>query len=140
MLSCLLGVGDAWDVGVTVGPAVAMRVRRRPHGFLPVSVVRNSIVVRSALAAAAVPAAWFALLIAVPAVLLGNGWEPWHVGLALLPSAATGDADPAARSGTTICCPSARRAARFIWSRSARPVSPPARRTASVTRAPEGSR
>ena len=72
------------------GPAVAMRVRRRPHGFLPVSVVRNSTVVRSALAAAAVPAAWFALLIAVPAVLLGNGWQPWHVGLALLPSAATG--------------------------------------------------
>jgi MFS family permease len=71
-------------------PAVAMRVRRRPDGFLPVSVVRNSVVVRSAFAAAAIPAAWFAMLIAVPAVLVGDGWEPWHVGLALLPSAVTG--------------------------------------------------
>jgi MFS family permease len=71
-------------------PAVAVRVRRRPHGFLPVSVIRNPVVVRSALAAAAVPAAWFALLIAVPAVLVGDGWEPWLVGVALLPSAVTG--------------------------------------------------
>ena len=71
-------------------PAVALWVRRRPHGFLPMSVIRNPAVVRSALAAAAVPAAWFALLIAVPAVLVGQGWEPWLVGVALLPSAVTG--------------------------------------------------
>ena len=71
-------------------PAVALRVCRRPHGFLPVAVIRNATVVRSALAAAAVPAAWFALLIAVPAVLLRNGWEPWQVGLALVPSAISG--------------------------------------------------
>ena len=44
-------------------------------------------VVRSALAAAAVPAAWFALLIAVPAVLVGEGWAAWQVGLLLVPSA-----------------------------------------------------
>jgi predicted MFS family arabinose efflux permease len=71
-------------------PAVALWVRRRPHGFLPLSVIRNPDVVRSALAAAAVPAAWFALLIAVPAVLVGRGWQPWLVGVALLPSAVTG--------------------------------------------------
>ena len=71
-------------------PLVAMRVRHRPHGFLPRSVIRNAVVVRSALAAAAVPAAWFALLIAVPAVLVGRGWEPWVVGVALLPSVVTG--------------------------------------------------
>ncbi len=71
-------------------PAVSLRVRRRPHGFLPVSVLRNAVVVRSSVAAAAVPAAWFALLIAVPAVLVGVGWEPWQVGVALLPSAVTG--------------------------------------------------
>ena len=35
-------------------------------------VIRNPVVVRSALAAGAVPAAWFALLIAVPAVLVGR--------------------------------------------------------------------
>lgn len=68
-------------------PAVALRVRHRPHGFLPLSVIRNPLVVRSALAAAAVPAAWFALLIAVPAVLVHDGWEPWQVGVALVPSA-----------------------------------------------------
>ncbi len=68
-------------------PAVALRVRHRPCGFLPASVVHNGTVVRSAVAAAAVPAAWFALLIAVPAVLVHEGWEAWQVGLLLVPSA-----------------------------------------------------
>ena len=71
-------------------PAAAARVRRRPEGFLPHAVVREPIVVRSALAASAVPAAWFALLIAVPAVLALRGWTPLMVGLALVPSAVTG--------------------------------------------------
>ncbi|QDH11123.1 MFS transporter [Nocardioides dongxiaopingii] len=69
-------------------PATIARVRRRPHGFLPMSVVRNGTVVRSAVAAAAVPASWFALLVAVPGVLVAHGWEPWQVGLLLVPSAA----------------------------------------------------
>jgi len=81
-------------VGATLAvlgvPAVAAWVRRRPHGFLPLAVVRNATVVRSSLAAAAIPAAWFALLIAVPAVLVSEGWEPWEVGVALLPSAVVG--------------------------------------------------
>lgn len=77
-------------LAVLGAPAVALWVRRRPSGFLPVEVIRNPAVVRSALAAAAVPAAWFALLIAVPAVLVGRGWEPWQVGLALVPSAVAG--------------------------------------------------
>ena len=67
-------------------PAVALWVRHRPEGFLPLSVLRNPAVVRSAFAAAAVPAAWFALLIAIPAVLLAEGWQAWQVGLTLLPS------------------------------------------------------
>ena len=71
-------------------PAVTASVRRRPEGFLPVEVVTNGTVLRSALASAAVPAAWFALLIAVPAVLVGQGWTPLEVGLALVPSAVTG--------------------------------------------------
>jgi len=73
---------------------VTMRVRRKPHGFLPLSVIRNGTVVRSAVAAAAVPAAWFAQLIAVPAVLVGDGWEPWQVGLLLVPSAGLAIAMP----------------------------------------------
>jgi len=69
-------------------PLVALRVRQRPHdGFLPLTVIGNATVVRCALAAAAVPAAWFGQLIAVPAVLVHDGWEPWQVGLLLLPSA-----------------------------------------------------
>ena len=71
-------------------PAVIAQVRRRPEGFLPLEVITHGVVVRSALASSAVPAAWFALLIAVPAVLVGRGWEPLHVGLALVPSAVTG--------------------------------------------------
>lgn len=81
-------VGAALVVGGA--PLVAVWVRRRPNGFLPISVIRNPAVVRSAVAAAAIPAAWFALLIAVPAVLVGRGWEPWQVGVALLPSAVAG--------------------------------------------------
>ena len=71
-------------------PSVVAQVRRRPEGFLPLAVITHGLVVRSALASSAVPAAWFALLIAVPAVLVGRGWEPLHVGLALVPSAVTG--------------------------------------------------
>lgn len=69
-------------------PAVRATVRRRPDGFLPVEVIRNATVVRSAVAASAVPASWFAMLIALPAVLLAEGWEAWQVGLAMVPSAA----------------------------------------------------
>lgn len=76
-------------------PLVAWRVRRRPHdGFLPLAVIRNPTVVRSALAASAVPAAWFGQLIAVPAVLVHDGWEPWQVGLLLVPSAMVAVAVP----------------------------------------------
>lgn len=68
-------------------PMVAARVRRHPHGFLPRSVITNPAVVRSALAASSIPACWFALLVAVPAVLVEEGWTPWDVGLLLVPSA-----------------------------------------------------
>jgi MFS family permease len=68
------------------GPAVAAWVRHKPNGFLPLAVIKNPVVVRSALAAAAIPAAWFAMLVAIPAVLLADGWEAWQVGLALVPS------------------------------------------------------
>ena len=73
---------------VLVGvPLVTMWTRRRPDGFLPLEVIGNQTVVRSAVAAAAVPAAWFAQLVGIPVVLVGRGWEPWQVGTLLLPSA-----------------------------------------------------
>ena len=80
---------------LTLGvPAVAAWVHRRPQGFLPLEVVRNGTVVRSALSSSAVPAAWFALLVAVPVVLVDLGWSPLDVGLALVPSALTGVVAP----------------------------------------------
>lgn len=75
-------------------PVVTVRVRMRPHGFLPRSVVTEPAMVRAAVCAAAIPAAWFALLVAVPAVLVAQGWEPLDVGLALVPSAVTGFVAP----------------------------------------------
>ncbi|MBM6403334.1 MFS transporter [Phycicoccus sp. CSK15P-2] len=82
-----LTVAVAGAVLLVVGaPTVAVWVRRRPDGFLPVSVVRNGTVIRAAVAASAVPAAWFALLVAVPLVVLGQGWSTWQVGLLLVPS------------------------------------------------------
>lgn len=83
MVVALVGLG----LLVLGAPAVALWVRHRPHGFLPMSVIRNGTVVRSALAAAAIPASWFAQLIAVPALLVREGWEAWEVGLLLVPSA-----------------------------------------------------
>lgn len=75
-------------------PSVAVWTRHKPHGFLPLTVIRNPVVVRSALAASAVPASWFALLVAIPAVLLALDWAPWQVGLALVPSGIVGLVTP----------------------------------------------
>lgn len=70
------------------GPLVVRQVRRNPHGFLPHVVIGNGRVVRPALAAAAAPSCWFALIVAVPAVLVEEGWASWEVGLLLVPGAA----------------------------------------------------
>jgi MFS family permease len=71
-------------------PLTAWHVGRRPHGFLPRVVITRGAVLRAALAGASVPAAWFALLVAIPAALDDRGWTTLQVGLALVPSAAVG--------------------------------------------------
>jgi MFS family permease len=71
-------------------PAALARIRARPDGFLPRVIVTNGVVLRSAFAAAAIPAGWFALLVAVPLVLTARGWSPLGVGLVLAPSALLG--------------------------------------------------
>jgi MFS family permease len=71
-------------------PAVLLWVRRRPDGFLPRAVLREPAVLRSALGAAALPASWFGLLIAIPTVLAARGWSPLGIGFALLPGALLG--------------------------------------------------
>lgn len=68
-------------------PAVTVWVRAHPGGFLPRAIITNGDVLRSAGAAAAIPAGWFALLIAVPTTLAAQGWSAMGIGLALVPSA-----------------------------------------------------
>ncbi len=71
-------------------PAALARIQARPDGFLPRVIVTNGVVLRSAFAAAAIPAGWFALLVAVPLVLAAQGWSPLDIGLVLAPSALLG--------------------------------------------------
>ncbi|GAB2740108.1 MFS transporter [Nocardioides pakistanensis] len=82
----LVGIGL---VGV-LGPLVARQVVARPTGFLPRAVVTEAGVLRSSIGAAAMPAAWFGLLVAMPAVLTERGWSALEVGAALLPGAVAG--------------------------------------------------
>jgi len=65
-------------------------VRHRPDGFLPRAVVTSRVATGTSLAAAAVPAAWFGLLLAVPTALAERGWTPLQTGLVLVPAAVTG--------------------------------------------------
>lgn len=60
------------------------QVRRRPDGFLPRAVL-TPMIVRVSAATAALPAAWFGMLTAVPAVLAWRGWNATAIGIALLP-------------------------------------------------------
>lgn len=75
---------------VVGGLATTAHVRARPNGFLPRAVIGNRMVTASGLAAASCPAAWFALLTAVPALLTDHGWSPLQIGLGLMPSAIAG--------------------------------------------------
>jgi hypothetical protein len=71
-------------------PAVVAHVRARPGGFLPREIIVNGTVLRSAFAAAAIPASWFALLLGVPLAAASWGWSPLRTGLLLVPSAVVG--------------------------------------------------
>jgi MFS family permease len=110
-------------VGVGAGllavgaPALALWVRARPQGFLPRAVVTNGTVLRSAFAAAAIPASWFALLLGVPLTAAAWGWNPLETGLLLLPAAVVGFVSPSvarrllarlgARRSIALACPAA---------------------------------
>jgi MFS family permease len=78
-------------------PATVLWSRARPDGFLPRVVLSNPAVSRAAFTASAVPASWFALLLAVPLVLAEQGWSPLTTGLVLVPAAAIGLAVPRLR-------------------------------------------
>jgi MFS family permease len=102
---------------VVGAPLLALWVRIRPHGFLPREIVTNTTVLRSAFAAAAVPASWFALLIGVPLTAASWGWTPFATGTLLLPAAVVGFVSPAMarillgrlgpRRSIALACPTA---------------------------------
>jgi MFS family permease len=108
-------------VGATLmvvgAPLLALRVRARPHGFLPREIVTNTTVLRSAFAAAAVPASWFALLLGVPLTAASWGWTPFATGTLLVPAAVVGFVSPAiartllarlgSRRSIALACPTA---------------------------------
>jgi MFS family permease len=102
---------------VAGAPLLALRVRSRPHGFLPREIVTNTTVLRSAFAAAAVPASWFALLLGVPLAAASWGWTPLATGTLLVPAALVGFVSPAMartslarlgpRRSIALACPTA---------------------------------
>jgi MFS family permease len=102
---------------VVGAPLLALRVRARPHGFLPREIVTNTTVLRSAFAAAAVPASWFALLLGAPLAAASWGWSPLATGALLVPAALVGFVSPAlartlltrvgARRSIALACPTA---------------------------------
>jgi hypothetical protein len=102
---------------VVGAPLVTLWVRARPHGFLPREIITNPTVLRSAFAAAAVPASWFALLLGVPLAAASWGWTPLATGALLVPAAVVGFASPAlarvllarigSRGSIALACPTA---------------------------------
>lgn len=92
MIILLQSASSGWAVAVigiaATASAVPLVIRRsrRADVFLPASVLMNPRIVRVCLLAGLIPAAWFALLAAVPTELASNGWSPLQVGVAMLPS------------------------------------------------------
>jgi hypothetical protein len=113
-----LVVAAVGGVLLVVGaPLLARRIGRRPEGFLPRAIVTNRTVLRSSFAAAAIPASWFSLLLAVPLAAASWGWTPLHTGVLLLPAAVIGFVSPSiarrllgrvgARWSIALACPTA---------------------------------
>lgn len=72
-------------------PATVVLVRARPDGFLPRRVIGNPQLMVPAVAALALLATYFALLLAAPELLAATrGWTPLQIGAALLPAAVAG--------------------------------------------------
>lgn len=71
--------------------SLAMRVRRRPDGFVPRALASNRAFGAAAATGFGVYGGFFAALYAVPQILVGvHGWSVLAVGAALLPGAALG--------------------------------------------------
>lgn len=76
-------------MGTVFAAGLALRIRIRPHGFLPRSVVTNGALMASAVVAMSTLGAYIGMLFAVPEILTGeHGWSPLLIGVAMLPGAA----------------------------------------------------
>ncbi|MCE0538674.1 MFS transporter [Kineosporia rhizophila] len=80
-------VGFAGGLALVLGLPLLVRHVRAGGQFLPRAVVTSRAVILGATAAAGIPAAWFALLVAVPGSLADQNWSARQIGFALLPAA-----------------------------------------------------
>lgn len=79
--AALLGAG---------APLVIRHVNAHPDGFAPKVLVTNRAVVLTILASMGIPAAWFSMLVAIPAGMAVQGYDGLAIGVAMLPGAAMG--------------------------------------------------
>ncbi|MFD6618770.1 MFS transporter [Streptomyces albidoflavus] len=78
---------------LALGAALAVRIRRRPDGFVPVPVLRSRIFVTSAAVVCALSTAYFALLYLVPRHLENHtGWTTVEIGVGSLVALLIGSA------------------------------------------------
>lgn len=78
-------------VGAAAGVLLVRHLRREPHGFLPLEVLRNRELVELSFTAATIQAAYTGLIFAAPLILAEQaGWTPLQTGAALFPGAAVG--------------------------------------------------
>ncbi|QBI20959.1 MFS transporter [Egibacter rhizosphaerae] len=86
-----LAMGGVAVVAAVSTATLVVHVRRRPRGFLPRRLLGDVGLRRACLAGFATLTSWLAMLLAVPELLAGvQGWEPWRIGVAMVPGAAIG--------------------------------------------------
>lgn len=92
-LGVLSGLVGAALVGAAA-PALVRHINRNPTGFAPKVLVTNSVVMLAVLSSMGIPAAWFSMLVAIPAGMAVLGHDALAVGVAMLPGAVTGLVGP----------------------------------------------
>ncbi|WP_416972943.1 MFS transporter [Streptomyces sp. 4F14] len=70
--------------------ALAVRIRRRPEGFVPAALLRSPVYLTACLVVCALSTTYFALLYAVPRLLDDAGWSTSSVGVGVLVALLTG--------------------------------------------------
>lgn len=71
-------------------PLLVRHISRNPFGFAPKVLVANRVIMLAVLGSMGIPAAWFSLLVAIPAGMAVQGYDGLAIGVAMLPGACTG--------------------------------------------------